>query len=77
MKKNTLKKFLNFQEMELSFISRVIKTDFLIFLALKDKSSCFFSQDNPAGFSFFIFFRCFIFHLLSVFIFHLSQDITL
>ena len=63
--------------MELSFISRVIKTDFLIFLALKDKSSCFFSQDNPAGFSFFTFFRCFIFHLLSVFIFHLSQDITL
>ena len=45
--------------MELSFISRVIKTNFLNFLVLKDKNPWVFFQENPAGF--------FIFHLFQVF----------
>ena len=46
-KKKILKKFLIFQETELSYISRVIKTNFLIFLVLKDKNTCFFPPGEP------------------------------
>ena len=81
-KKNTLKFFFLFQETELSFISRVIKTDFLIFLVLKNKNSCFFPRWSPQQFSFFAFFSVSLFTFLGyfhyspfsgVFIFHLSQ----
>lgn len=42
-------------------------------MVLKDKLFCFFSQENLAGFFSFYFFRCFIFHLSGVLIFHLSH----
>ena len=63
-------------------MSRAIKTNFLIFLVLKDKKFCFFPSRNPQGFSFVTFFSvslftflgCFHFSpILGVFIFHLSQ----
>ena len=54
--KNLTLKILIFQETELSYISRVIKTNFLIFLVLKDKNSCFFPRRTSQGFSFFTFF---------------------
>ena len=44
---------------ELSYIFRVIKTNSLVLLVLKDKNSCLFSQGNPAVF--------FIFHVFQVF----------
>ena len=59
------KAFLIFQEAELSYISRVVKTKFLILLVLRDNNSCFLSQESPAGF--------FIFHLFEVFRFSLSR----
>ena len=46
------------------FISRIIKTNFLIFLVLKD--------ENSWESSFFAFFRCFIFHPSGVSILHFS-----
>ena len=62
------KAFFVFQETELSYISRVVKTNFLIFLVLKIKTPVF-SQENPAGF-----FRCFHFSpFLCVSMFHLSR----
>ena len=68
-----------------SYISRVIKTNFLIFLVSKDKNSCFFTRRTPQGFSFFTFFRVSLFTFLgcfhyspfsSVFIFHLSRPLS-
>ena len=67
------------------YISRVIKTNFLIFLVSKDKNSCFFTRRTPQGFSFFTFFRVSLFTFLgcfhylpfsSVFIFHLSRPLS-
>ena len=84
-KKQLWKNFLYFriQEKKLSYISRVIKTNFLIFLVLKDKrNSCFFPRRTPQGFWFFTFRRCFhfspfrFFHFSpfpSIFNFRLSQ----
>ena len=46
-------------------MSRVVKTNFLILLVLRDNNSCFLSQESPAGF--------FIFHLFEVFRFSLSR----
>ena len=63
----TFKNFLFFLQKSFSYISRVVKTNFLILLVLKDKNSCFLPRRTPQGFSFFNFFRCFIFHLSRVF----------
>ena len=41
---------------KIPYISRAIKTNFLIFLVLKDKNSCFFPRSTPHGVSFFTFF---------------------
>ena len=71
------KAFFVFQETELSYISRVVKTNFLIFLVLKDKNSCFFPGEPCRVFQvfpFFTFLMCFYVSPFSdVFIFHLSQ----
>ena len=67
MKKPIFKNSLYFLIKSLSYISIVIKTNFLIFLVLKDKNSSFFPRRTPQGFSLFTFFRCFIFHLSQVF----------
>ena len=71
------KTFFVFQERELSYISRVVKTNFLIFLVLKDKNSCFFPGEPCRVFQvfpFFTFLMCFYVSPFSdVFIFHLSQ----
>ena len=67
------------------YFSRVIKTNFLIFLVLTDKNSCFFTRRTPQGFWFFTFFRVSLFTFLgcfhylpfsSVFIFHLSRPLS-
>ena len=67
MKKPIFKNSLYFLIKSLSYISIVIKTNFLIFLVLKDKNSSFFPRRTPQGFLLFTFFRCFIFHLSQVF----------
>ena len=52
LQKTRSEKFHILQETELSYILRVIKTSFLIFLVLKDKNSRLFPQENPAGLHF-------------------------
>ena len=74
MKKKTLWIFFFvFQETELSFISSVIKTDFLIFLVLKNKNSCFFPRRTPQQFSFFAFFSVHYLPFSGISIIHLSR----
>ena len=69
-KKQLWKNFLYFriQEKKLSYISRVIKTNFLIFLVLKDKrNSCFFPRRTSQGFWFFYLSQVFSFFTFQVF----------
>ena len=68
-------KFLICQEMELSHISSVIKSDFLIFLVLKDKKSCCFSRRTPQVFSFFTSFSVSLFTILGCFYYSLFSSI--
>ena len=55
---------------KIPYISRSIKTNFLIFLVLKDKNSCFFPRSTPHGVSFFTFFSVSLLAFLGWF--HLS-----
>ena len=72
--KPTLKKFLIFHKTKLSYISRVIKTNFLMFLIIKHKNSWFFFLDEPTRvFLFFTFFSVILFFFMDVFILHLSR----
>ena len=59
--------------MELSYISSVIKTNFLIFLALKGKNSCFFPGEPRRDFDFLPFSGVSFFTFLGFFIVYLSH----
>ena len=77
-KKTTLKKFLIFHNTELPYVSRVIKTNFLMFLVIKDKNSCFLFLDEPRRvFLCFTFFSVTLFLFMDVFILHLSRLFSL
>ena len=64
----TIKKLLTFQETELSYISLIFQEVSFEARKMIRKNFLYFRKRN---FSFFTFFRCFIFHSAGIYVFHL------